>query len=249
MKIQISQLIKISPRYVGLFLISTMFLLGCQKDPKNNTPTKTPIAQEDLSLISYIIANGDTFRGAYNAKILDTNYLFESKRFYVDSNGTPHNEYSYVNRLLITWYGSNQSGTRVKDTQIQIIFSKRIASLVNLKSSNFNMFFDNACMKQTSSIYFNFLRFYPHLEFPEFNQVGMDFDIEDVFVDGNWGPDDRVEVYMITCNYEHLMTKTSFKLKKLSDGKFHRVFESEYYSDLLTNIYQLIPVKVRIVLD
>jgi len=245
MKTQIQKLMKMNQWNVGLLMIGFIFLFGCQKDPNNNTPTTTPVAQEDLSLNSYIIANGDTFRGAYNSKMIDTNYLWRKNRSYIDSNGVTHNEYSYVNRLLITWYGSNQSGNIAKDTQIQIIFSKRIASLISLKSDDINMFFDSAFMQKTYSISYDFLRFYPQFEFPEFNQVGVDFEIESAFVDGNWGTD----VYLLNCSYEHQMKKTSFKRKKLSDGKLHRVFESEYFSGVRSIFYELIPVKVRIVLD
>ncbi len=77
MKTQIQKLMKMNQWNVGLLMIGFIFLFGCQKDPNNNTPSTTPVVQEDLSLNSYFAVGKDTFRGAYNSKIEDTAFFFE----------------------------------------------------------------------------------------------------------------------------------------------------------------------------
>jgi len=240
MKTQIQKLMKMNQWNVGLLMIGFIFLFGCQKDPNNNTPITTPVAQEDLSLRSFVAVGYDTFRGAYNSRIQDTNYLFKHPMLYADSNNVQHYGYSCVNHLLIVWYGANKNGNISRDTQIEISFSKSIVSLSNLNSQDISMYFNNVKIDHGYSLS-------DYYYFPKLYELGYDFPIEQVYVSGNWGTSQTLEQEALLPDIFNPINSSSFRLKKLSDGTFHRVFEADYYS---YNAFDLIiPVKVRIVLD
>ncbi len=254
MKNQIYKKQSWSNLFFSIMLIGFVFLAGCEKDPNNNNNTSnTPVAQEDLSLNSYIAVNGDTFRGAYNAKIEDTIIVYERQMPVSGLNGKLHSGYSYVNYMKILFYGSNKDGSRPRDTIFRVSFIKGFVDTVKLNMEKMPMDFDDATVQGDYSGEFDKMIKDSSLTL-FMDWLGMKWIVGHVEIQGSWGfrkqnqwadspmdqlyPDTRTE-----------LIKTSLKTKKLVDGKIHRVFESEYHSSLLSNEFLKIPVKVRIVLD
>ena len=241
--------------FFSIMLIGFVFLAGCEKDPNNNNNTSnTPVAQEDLSLNSYIAVNGDTFRGAYNAKIEDTIIVYERQMPVSGLNGKLHSGYSYVNYMKILFYGSNKDGSRPRDTIFRASFIKRFIDTVKLNMEKMPMDFEYAIAQDdlTGSTD-ELIKDFSHSGLMD--ELGIKYLVDNVYINGSWGfrkqtqwedsiidylnPDTRTE-----------LRKTSLKQKKMVDGKLHWVFESEYLSYILSSRFMIPkPVKVRIVLD
>ena len=234
---------------LGSMMISFVYLVGCTKDPDNNTNINPPAVKEDLSLNSYVAYNGDTFRGAYNSQITDSVYLFEQKKELKDCYFNYYPGYSYIKYLQIKWSGSNKDGSRPKDTVIILTLVNYATDTVKLKAEDINMFFEGASMY--GNVFFegeNRLSFETVLNIQK--------TIDEVSLRSNWGwrSDGRIYndsfssgTYPLKPSWYPPQFTTSFKMKKLIDGKNHRVFESEYYGGYVNNIPRL--VKMRMVLD
>lgn len=239
---------------LGSLMISFVCLVGCTKDPNNNTNINPPAEKEDLSLNSYIALDGDTFRGAYNSKIEDTIIVNEKQMPVHDKLGNLHPGYSYVNYMKILFYGSNKDGSRSRDTIFRVSFQKGFIDTLKLNLEEMPMDFEEAIVECDNLGSSDLL--IQNAKYTIFEDwLGVKWHVSSVFVDGSWGfrkkfeIEDSNSIGYLDKNHSEFSKKASLKYKKLIDGKTHRVFETEYYSAIESKYFQLIPVKVRIVLD
>ena len=214
---------------LGSMMISFVYLVGCTKDPDNNTNINPPAVKEDLSLNSFIALDGDTFRGAYNSQIEDTIIVNEKQMLVHDKFGNLH-------------------------TIFRVSFQKGFIDTLKLNLEEMPMDFEEAVVEWDNLGSSDLLiRNAGYTIFEDW--LGVKWHVSSVFVHGSWGfrkkfeIEDSLSIGYLDKNDSEFSKKASLKYKKLIDGKTHRVFETEYYSAIESKYFQLIPVKVRIVLD